>query len=175
MQFLEWLELWPTSEWIQISEWGFPTMLAIHSVGLAAVVGLLAMLSVRVLGFGKPFPVSTFANLMVVAWIGFFFNAASGVLLFAADAPRVYANWAFLLKMACVVLGVVLAWMTSRDLNFPAYQKMSAAEAAAAGEPVVTTKLKVIAVLSLFTWFVAIVAGRLIASVADAARLSLDF
>jgi len=176
MQFLEWLQNWPFSTWVQESEWGFPILLSFHSIGLAAVVGILVMLDVRILGFAKRFPVSTFSNLMQVAWIGFVVNAISGVLLFAADATNAVTNWAFGVKMAAVVIGVAMAWMTSRELNFPVYQRASDAEAAAMGEPVLSQKTKVLAALSLSAWTVAIVAGRLIAYIADHARMyKVDF
>jgi hypothetical protein len=176
MQFLEWLQTWPFSEWVQTSEWGFPILLAFHSMGLAAVVGILVMLDVRVLGFAKPFPVSTFANLMPVAWIGFAVNAISGTLLFVADASKLVTNWAFLLKMACVLLGVIAAAITARDLKFPDYRGASKDEAAALGEPVLTTKDKVVAGVSLLIWTVALVGGRLVAYVADHARMfKVDF
>ena len=171
MQFLEWLQGWPFSIWVQESEWGFPILLAFHSIGLAIVLGVIIMLDARILGFAKRFPVSTFSNLMKFAWGGFVVNAISGVLLFAADATRLSVNWAFLIKMTCVVLGVVTAYMMSRQLNFPAYQKVSAAEAESLGEPVVTKSLRILASISLVIWAAAIVSGRLIAYINDSFAL----
>ncbi len=176
MQFLEWLQTWPFSEWVQTSEWGFPMLLSFHSIGLAAVVGVLVMLDARVLGFAKRFPVSSFANLMIVAWVGFTLNAISGALLFAADATKLVTNWPFLLKMGCVLLGVVAAGITAQELNFGAYQKASKDEAAALGEPALTLKVKIVAAVSLLLWTVALVGGRLIAYVADHDRMfKVDF
>ena len=167
MQFLEWLQSWPFSEWVQVSEWGFPMLLSFHSIGLAAVVGIIVMLDARILGFAKSFPISTFANLMPIAWLGFFVNFVSGTLLFAADATRLVTNWPFLLKMACVAVGIATAWITSRELNFPAYQHASLADAADMGEPAPTRKLKAVAIASLLIWTLALIGGRLIAYIAD--------
>ncbi len=176
MQFLEWLQSWPFSEWVQVSEWGFPILLSFHSIGLAVVVGIIVMLDVRILGFGRTFPVSTFANLMPIAWLGFLVNFVSGCLLFAADATKLVSNWPFLLKMACVVLGIAVAWMTSRDLRFPDYQTASPTEAAALGEPAIGGRLKALAIASLLLWSVALIGGRLIAYIADHERMfKVDF
>jgi len=171
MQFLEWLQGWPISIWIQESEWGFPVFLAFHSIGLAAVLGVLVMLDVRILGFAKTFPVSSFSKLMSWAWAGFVVNAVSGIMLFAADATRLSMNWAFILKMTCVVLGVITAWMMSRQLNFPAYSHASDAEADAMGEPVLTKSLRYLSIASLVIWTMAIVSGRLIAYINDSFAL----
>ena len=176
MQFLEWLQSWPFSIWVQESEWGFPVLLSFHSIGLAVVVGILVMLDDRILGFANKFPISTFSNLMKWAWAGFIVNAISGSLLFAADGVRLTANWAFLLKMAAVLFGVVTAWMISRELNFTAYQDASESEAAAIGEPTISMKVKSLATAQLIFWTVAIVAGRLIAYVNGAFALGgVDF
>jgi hypothetical protein len=172
MQFLEWLTAWPISTWIQESEWGFPVFLAFHSIGLAVVLGVLVMLDVRILGFAKSFPVSSFSKLMTWAWGGFIINAISGIILFAADASRLSVNWAFIMKMTCVVLGVITAWLMSRQLNFPAYTYATDAEADAMGEPVVTKSLRYLAIASLVIWTMAIVAGRLIAYINDSFALS---
>ena len=171
MQFLEWLQGWPISIWIQESEWGFPVFLAFHSIGLAAVLGVLVMLDVRILGFAKTFPVSSFSKLMTWAWVGFIINAISGIMLFAADATRLSMNWAFILKMTCVVLGVITAWMMSRQLNFPAYSHASDSEADAMGEPVLTKSLRYLSIASLVIWTMAIVSGRLIAYINDSFAL----
>lgn len=175
MEFLEWLATLPFAEWVQISEWGFPILLSFHSIGLAIVVGLFAMLDFRILGFGKSFPVSNFADFMGVAWFGFTINAISGLWLFAADGARLITNWPFQLKMFCVFLGVALTFFTVRELNFAAYEKASKAEAEALGEPAITRNAKILAFASLITWVVAIIGGRLIAYVIDAARFNVDF
>ena len=165
MQFLEWLQSWPLSIWVQESEWGFPTLLSFHSIGMAAVVGILTMLNARILGFAPNFPISTFSNLMKWAWAGFIINAISGTILFAADGVRLIENWAFLTKIGAIIFGVVTASVISRDLNFMAYQNASASEAGAIGEPIVSKKVKILAAAQLISWVVAIVGGRLIAYV----------
>ena len=99
------------------------------------------------------------------------FNAISGIMLFAADATRLSMNWAFILKMTCVVLGVITAWMMSRQLNFPAYSHASDSESDAMGEPVLTKSLRYLSIASLVIWTMAIVSGRLIAYINDSFAL----
>jgi hypothetical protein len=105
---LDWMQALPVSEWISQSNWGFPIMLVLHSWGMAAVVGILVMLDLRILGFARVVRLSAFQPMMGLAWAGFFVNLVSGVLMFMADANRLIVNWSFLSKMSCVVVGGIV-------------------------------------------------------------------
>ena len=50
MSFLQWLETSALAEWVAASLWGYPITLTSHGVGLAIVVGIIFMLSFRLLG-----------------------------------------------------------------------------------------------------------------------------
>ena len=172
MEFLRALEGLPFSEWITQSDLGYPIMLSFHSIGLAAVVGITAMMDVRVLGFAKGVPLSGFARMTPVAVAGFWVNAISGVLLFMADATRLIDNWAFGVKMLCVVVGGAMFWLHFRQLGLARYSAVEVGEATEA-EPLVTRSVRIVAVVSLIAWLVAIDGGRLIAYVIDAAELGV--
>lgn len=175
MKFLKYLESLSISEWIALSDFGYPIMLAFHSIGLAAVVGITAMLSLRVLGMAPGIPLSGFARLTPFAVAGFVLNAVSGLLLFMSDASRLIWNWPFLLKMAAVILGAILFRLLSRALNLDAYRAQPRKVVAAPDtlpEAEVTQSMRWFAITLLATWLVAIVAGRLIAHVLDAIALS---
>ncbi len=177
MGFFAWLQDLPISEWIQTSDYGFPLLLAAHSIGLAGVVGILSMLSLRVLGVAEGIPIAALARLMPVAWAGFIINALSGVLLFMANATRLVTNWAFLLKMSFVLLGGIVTWMLWRNLK----QRSAFAQGdnpAAVDTPdaamtgyTVTQAARASAGVALGVWFAAIVFGRIIAYVMDHAML----
>ena len=70
-----------------------------------------------------------------------------------------------------MVLGVINAYMLSRQLNFPAYTAATDEEALAMGEPVINKSIRYLAIMSLVVWTVAIVAGRLIAYINDSFAL----
>lgn len=153
MGLLEWLEVLPISEWVAQSDWGYPLMLSVHSIGMAAVVGLLMMLDCRVLGYATQIPVAAFRRFMPYAWVGFALNFVSGVLLFASTASRLVSNWPFLVKMLAIIAGGACSWQLWRELG--------------AGEAVISVRARRVAGASLCVWLLAIICGRLIAYVMD--------
>ncbi len=165
MGLVEWLQNLDISQWVLTSDYGFPILLACHSIGLAGVVGILAMLDLRVLGLGKGISLESFSRLMPIAWLGFVINALSGTLLFMANAGRLLDNWGFLLKMSGVVLGGVISWALWRQLR---------QSPRGAGQPkvyAVTRPAQIIASVSLLVWLGTIVFGRLTAYIMDHALL----
>lgn len=184
---LDWMQALPISDWITNSDWGFPIMLVFHSWGMAAVVGILAMLDLRILGLGRIAPLSAFEPMMKIAWAGFFINLISGVLMFMADANRLIVNWSFISKMSCVVLGGIftaILWRRLRAAGALAARDSAVASsvAVAGGGRVVAVKgeasteaaplavdrsVQVLAILSLAAWSGAILFGRWIAYVMD--------
>ena len=167
MKFLDWLEGLPTSEWVAQSDWGYPLMLSVHSIGMAGVVGLLLMLDLRVLGLGSGIPVASFRRFMPFAWIGFFLNRASGILLFNSTAHRLMINWPFLAKMGCIVVAGGVTWVLWRSLK-PRVESEASEGAAVAIPP----QAKLLAGLSIGLWLLAITFGRLIAYIMDHAILN---
>lgn len=154
MSLLSWLEGLPVSVWVAESDWGYPLLLSAHSMGMAIVVGLLLVLDLRVFGFAAGIPIAALDRLMPLAWGGFGINLLSGSLLFASTATRLAGNWAFLVKMACVVLGGLTTfwlWHQVRGNNM--------------------SRAKGVALLSAALWLSAITFGRLIAYVMDHAIL----
>jgi len=151
-------------ESIQYSEFGlwvaggdtifaYPTILALHTLGLGIVVGMSAIVDCRVLGVGRSVPLVDLDRLFRVMWWGFALNATTGVVLFiAAAADKAYQE-IFYVKLAFIALALMTATRIRRtvfggatDLNRPMPQNA-----------------KALAVASLFLWMGAIVAGRLMA------------
>jgi hypothetical protein len=58
----------------------YPTILMLHTVGLAMVVGPAAVLDLRLLGVGNRLPLSALSGVFRVMWIGFAINASTGLL-----------------------------------------------------------------------------------------------
>jgi hypothetical protein len=163
LSLLSSLEELPLSEWVATSDWGYPIMLSIHSIGMAAVVGLVLMLDIRVLGYAARIPVMTFRKFMPYAWAGFALNLISGLLLFASTATRLVSNWPFIAKMIAIMLGGIMTFVLWGRLE-KAHEQSP--------EPVISRGAKTIAFSSLALWIAAIVFGRLIAYIMDHAILN---
>lgn len=138
------------------SLWGYPLMLGMHIVGLAIVVGIFFMLDIRILGLNKGVSLAAFLNLFRLAWIGLLINALSGFALFSSQAATFVESVPFLIKIACIAAGVVIALLIRSQLKHTAL-------ASDAGEVLTSGRLRLLAILSLICWTVAICAGRLIA------------
>lgn len=149
--FFATLEGLPVSTWLRESNsiWAYPTMLTLHTLGLALLVGASAALDLRVLGCGQALALADLRPLFRWMWIGFWINALSGVVLLAADATTKAAAPMFLIKLGLVAVGVVVMAAQRREAFAP-----SAA---------VTPAAKGLALVSITVWFVAIAAGRLMA------------
>ena len=149
--FFATIEGLPISTWLRESNsiWAYPTMLTLHTLGLALLVGASAALDLRVLGWGRALALADLRPLFRWMWIGFWVNALSGVVLLAADATTKAAAPMFLIKLGLVAVGVVVMAAQRREVFAPA--------------AAVTAAAKSLAIASLTVWFVAIAAGRLMA------------
>ena len=156
METLAALEASGFSIWLKESAsiWAYPTVLTLHTVGLALLVGANWALDLRLLGFADGIPLAMLAKSFRVMWLGFWVNAVSGAMLFAADATTKGATTLFVSKLGLVMLGVVLIILTKRIVYGRAATAPSTGRAA-----------KALAAASLIVWVVAIAAGRLMAYV----------
>jgi hypothetical protein len=155
--FLDAVEQSAFSTWVRESGslWSYPSVVFLHTVGLAFLVGLNVAIDVRLLGIGKAIPVAPLARFFRVIWLGFWMNAVSGTILLAQDANARLANPAFYVKMLCVAGGVaVMVMMRRRVFGDPDLDTRH-----------VTPTGKALAWASLLCWTGAITAGRLMAHV----------
>ncbi len=146
MDFLRQLEQLGISRWVRESGsvFAYPTVLFLHTLGLAMAAGVSLAVDVRILGGGADLPLPPFRRFFPVLWAGFWINAVSGVILLCAAATTKLTNPVFYVKLAFIAAAVVLARRISASLDD-------------AGPP------KWIAGASLACWAGAITAGRLLA------------
>ncbi len=149
------LETTDLATWVAVSLWGYPMMLSLHVVGLAIVVGIFSMRDLTLLGMFPGIRPSAFLGISKLAWLGFIVNALSGFALFASQATVFISSVPFLVKIVCIVAGMVLAGIIQSRLR----RETSIADSEAA----ISKSTKVIASISLMFWVAAIIAGRLIA------------
>ena len=140
----------------------YPTILMLHTVGLALVVGPIAVLSLRLLGVGARMPISIFRSAFTIMWWGFLLNAATGIALFISEAAEKGEQVDFYVKLTlialcvCPALLVVIAATRIKRLVFSGRDDATVDRA-------VPPQARPLAVASLLLWAGAITAGRLMA------------
>jgi len=156
MQWLTAVQDTGFATWVRESNtiWAYPTMLTLHTVGLAIVVGANWALDLRLLGVGRHIPLAPMKRLFPVMWFGFWLNAATGVTLFMSDAERFGTMNLFILKLGLIAAAVSVMKFTERSVFLAADHEIALPRSARA-----------LAAVSLFFWVAAITAGRLTAYV----------
>ena len=144
---LVWIENTSLALWVGTSLWAYPVLLSAHITGLAVIVGIIAMRDFHLLGFINGVTEANFLELKKLAYCGFLINGISGIMLFASQASYLSTNLPFLVKLFFIGSGMLLASKI--------YEKIE--------KNTSRTSTKILAILSLISWFGAITAGRLIA------------
>ncbi len=157
MNILAALEATSVATWVRESPsvWGYPLILALHTAGLAMVVGLNAVVALRVLGAGRDVPLGPLVRVFPLMWAGLAINVGTGVLLFAADASTKGMQPVFWAKLTCIGVAVLAAGRLRH-----AVWGQTPAPLEVESPPDGTGRL---AGVSLMAWTGAIVAGRLMA------------
>jgi len=151
--FFEWLQSQSVPTWVSESDsiWGFPTVLFLHSVGMGLSAGAAFIIGLRLLGVGRPLPVSSLRVLFKIFWGGFVLNFVTGSLLFAAHATTTGYVPMYYAKLALILVGVILLFPMRRFVDSDA------------SDGVIPARLKAVALVSLGVWIGVITTGRLIA------------
>jgi hypothetical protein len=134
----------------------YPTILMLHTVGLAIVVGAAAVLDLRLLGFGARMPISALRGVFRMMWLGFAINASTGIALFISEADDKGMKWIFWVKMIAIVLALIVTSRLKKTVYGEERNTRRSAD-------IVPPQAKGLAVASLAFWFAAIAAGRLMA------------
>jgi hypothetical protein len=151
--FFEWLQSQSVPTWVSESDsiWGFPTVLFLHSVGMGLSAGAAFIIGLRLLGVGRPLPVSSLRVLFKIFWGGFVLNFVTGSLLFAAHATTTGYVPMYYAKLALILVGVILLFPMRRFVDSDA------------SDGVIPAHLRALALVSLGVWIGVITTGRLIA------------
>jgi hypothetical protein len=142
------------ANWAASTTWVYPWVNSLHATGMGFLVGIVFVLSLRVLGVGS-YPIAPLKKFLLVARIAFVVNLISGFILFSIDADRFFTSPTFRVKFLCLALGVVAGLALARSI-FPRGGDVPAAFAP-------PPKAKLYAVLAIVFWSGAILAGRLTA------------
>lgn len=138
------------------SIWLYPAVETVHIIGLALLVGSIAVLDLRLLGLSRSLPVRKLAA-HVLPWTlaSFLLIVPSGLLMFIAHAGDFIANPVFALKM-----GLILAAGTNAALFHAGVFRGVAAWDVDVMPPLAA---RASAALSLLFWVSVIACGRLLA------------
>jgi len=156
LEFCQWLDQSAVGMAIRQSLWLFPAIETVHLLGMAALVGTIGVLDLRLLGWvARGRPVSEMAGRLIpFAWLGFVAQVITGALLFSSEAVKIYGNPAFRLKMLLLLLAGLQALI---------FQTVISGKLAAWDEreslPVLA---KVAGLSSLLLWVAIVTAGRFI-------------
>jgi hypothetical protein len=136
--------------------WLFSAFETIHFVGLSLLIGALLFVDLRMLGFFKAVEIRTVLKLVPVAIFGFALNVITGLGFFCNDPAGYWTNPMFKLKLVFIALaGLNAGWFTVVE------QRKLLAMADGEGE-YLHPSVRLTAALSLFLWFLVILAGRLL-------------
>jgi len=144
-----WLSVWVRES---TSLLAFPTIIAVHAIGMGFLVGACVAMDLRILGIAPRIPLASLLTLFPGMVFGFVLNAISGILLLLAYPTKALTNPLFYLKLMAIALGMLAAWAIKRRIV-----------GGQAGETVSTTRDKRLACVSLALWVGAIWAGRFLA------------
>jgi hypothetical protein len=153
--YLYWLEHTDFSTWLRESPslLVFPTILTLHTIGMAFLAGTNVAIDLRLLGVAPGMRVGPMQRFLPLMWSGFWINALSGMLLLIAYPTKALTNWDFYVKLTFIALGLVTTVRIRREV-FAAPQLDSTS---------IPTRWRVLATASLICWTGAIISGRLLA------------
>ena len=141
---------------VRTSLWLFPVIETLHLLGMAALVGTIIAFDLRLLGWAmRRQRVSELAaSLFPWAWAGFGLQMATGALLFSSEAVHMYANPAFRVKMALILLAAIHALIFHRTV----YRDVATWDEGDA----LPVGAKIAGALSILLWVGVVAAGRFI-------------
>src|SRR5262245_739419 len=115
-EFLQRLQDSDFGSWVSAAPtlWAYPTILMLHTVGLAMIVGPNAVLDLRLLGTGRRIPIAALRPVFGIMWIGLAINGSTGIALFTSEAAEKGMAWIFYLKLLLIAMALVVAIRTKR-------------------------------------------------------------
>lgn len=151
---LAWLESTSAAVWLAESPsvWAMPTVLTLHTAGMAVLIGASWVLDLRLLGLNRTVPLSAYRWVFRVVAVSLVVNLLTGVFLFMKNATTWGTAWPFLVKMALV------AASAATILPIRQYVLNSGA-----GLGEISRNARMLAIASIVAWSAAVTAGRLLA------------
>ncbi len=156
LRICQWVDGTHLSHLLRQSNWAFPALDTVHTLGIVLVAGAIMLVDLRLLGLGlRTVPIRDLVGRIVPATLaGFGLMLATGALLFASEAVKMYQSPAFRIKM------VLLA---SAGLNALIFHRTVYRDVARWDPAKAPARARLAGLLSLALWIAIIAAGRAIA------------
>jgi hypothetical protein len=155
-QSAEWLSQTSLSLAIQSHEWVIPTVQSVHIVAIAAVLGSVFMIVLRILAWAGRDQTLAQTTARFGPWLSWALCVlmVTGAVMIVGEPARQLLALSFWLKMALVVIGTAVAVIFQRSLRrHEAYWESAINQ----------SHVKGLAVATLLVWVSIVVLGRLIA------------
>ena len=157
MALLTYLEDSALSQWLGISMLGFPTLIALHSVGMAVAVGLSLIVTLRLYRVVPGLDNWLIPRLLNLALWGFVLNLITGLALFITRGTEYISSAIFLIKMLLVLIGAMIMFRIWLQLERSGPNAVTAE----------VDSVRVMSLVSTVSFIGAVIAGRLIAYLSD--------
>jgi hypothetical protein len=136
--------------------WLYPSVEVVHIVGIALLVGSIAVLDLRLLGFARGLPVRRLSSHVLPWTLGsFVLILPSGLMMFVAHATDLMGNPVFALKICLIFAGGINAAVFHAGV----FRGAAGWDVDAMPPPMA----RACAALSLLLWVSVIACGRLLA------------
>jgi len=151
-----WIRATALHAFVQQQEpWLWPLMQSLHYVGGSLLLGTVGLFDLRLLGMAKGVSPAAMHKLIRFGIAGWCLNLMLGIVFFFGHPDQYFYNNSFRLKMLFMtVAGLNILAFYGTDA-FVQMKKLPAGAAA-------TTRMKVIAAISLSMWVAILMCGRLI-------------
>jgi hypothetical protein len=130
------------------SAFAFPAILSVHAIGMGLAVGVNAAIALRLLGAAPGVPARELRRFSTVMWVGFWLNAASGLLLLVGYPTKAFTNPVFYIKLSLIAAGLWLYFVMLKGVDEQSPLPISG---------------RVLGAASLLCWAGAVTTGRLLA------------
>ena len=139
--------------WVRESPsiFAYTSILSLHAIGLAIIVGINTLVALRLLGFVPAIPLPPMRKLFPWMYLGFAINLFSGTSLLVANLSADLANWLFLSKLGFILFAMINLELT-RMYVFD--------RPVAVGADGIPKHGRTFAIASMVLWGLAMVAGR---------------
>jgi hypothetical protein len=156
LRICQWIETTSSSQALAGSIWAYPVIESLHTVGVAAFLGLLLVWDLRLIGalFTRVAVTEVWARLIPWIVVGAVFMIATGVALFWAKPVYSWGHVFFRIKIAALALALANAAAFHVGIERRVVDWDLA--------PTPPRAARMAGVISIALWAVIVVAGRLI-------------
>lgn len=158
--FVTWLQGTSLSHFVVYQLWVWPVAETVHFIGLAAVLGIVGVLDLRLMGLFPGVPIAAYREMVPYALAGFALNVLSGMIFLVGHPEQYVHNISWWLKVVSLVIAGTNAAVFEATV---AQQAMTIGP----GQPT-TVAMKIFGAVSLAAWMGVLYWGRMLPFIGDA-------